>query len=195
MQIDHPVGVGLDHVVGDEEKESRQDDKVDVVAVEQLKFLGFLLRLVVFVDGNHLKRDVELLTNNLQVGVIADDKRDFDIPLAGGVSCQEVVDAMRHLGNKDSHALHMFGETDAECHIVALAVEGAEIIADFLFRDYKFRQIPLHPHVKHSVVPIHILVEIEDIAAIFVDKTGDYGDDATLVGAVHTQNGMIMLFH
>ena len=102
---------------------------------------------------------------------------------------------MRHFGNKDSHALHMFCKTDAERHIVAFAVKSAKVITYFVFWNYELRQVPLYTHIKHAVDSIHILIQIENITSILIDEPSDYGDNAALVRAVHTQNGVIMLLH
>lgn len=188
VDVDDAVGIARNEVFREHLHISSQDDEVDVVAFEQFEFFGFLFGFVVFSDGYNFERNVELFAYNREVGVVADDKRNFDVPFAGGVACQQVVDAVRHLRDEDSHALNAFGKADVERHVVALGVERVEVVADFLFGDDKVVEFPLDAHIENPVVAVDVLVEIYDVAAVFVDETGDNGNDARLVGTVHSQN-------
>ena len=75
-----------------------------------------------------------------------------------------------------------------ERHVGALGVEGVEVVAGFLVGDDYVVEFPLDAHIENPVVAVDVLVEIYDVASVFVDETGDDGNDARLVGTVHSQN-------
>ena len=89
---------------------------------------------------------------------------------------------MRHFGNKDCHPRLSVGEVNLELHLMFLRVEGLEIFFDFLRRDEKLVEAPLHPHKEDLLGVIDILVEIYDVAVVVRNEIGQLGDEPRLVG-------------
>ena len=127
-----------------------------------------------------------------KVGVVAHNERYFHFPVTGGVAGENIIETVRHLRHKESHALRTVGEREAIDHIVALSVEGEEVVVDFLLRNKEFFEVPLYAHIKYAINAVNILVEVENITAIGVDKLGDYSNDTRLVGAVHENDCVIV---
>ena len=97
VDVDDAVGISIDEVFGKDLHVSRKDYKVDVVAIEYLKLALLHFGFVVAIDRNNFIWDIELLGDKSQVGMIAYDDGDFDVPLSGGVSCKDVVKTVGHL--------------------------------------------------------------------------------------------------
>ena len=96
VDIDDAVRVAVDEFFRQHLHVACKDNEVDVVFFKQFEFLLFLFCLVLFGDGDYLKRDAELLANVGKVGMVAYNQRNFYIPFAGSVACQQVIDAVRH---------------------------------------------------------------------------------------------------
>ena len=71
-------------------------------------------------------------------------------------------------------------------HIVPLGIKCIEVVADFLFRNDEIIQFPFDSHIEYAVIFINVLVKVNDITAVFVDKTCYYCDNACFIRAVHS---------
>lgn len=73
----------VDELIGKNLHVTCENDEVDVVLVKQFDDLLLLFALVIFPDRETVERDAELVRNVLQIGMVADDQRDFagrDLP-------------------------------------------------------------------------------------------------------------------
>ena len=114
------VGVGLDHFIGDDLHVAGQHDERHVLFFQQFHFSSLHLGLVgmVLVDAPYMVGDTELEGNIAQILMIADDAWDVNIDLTGFPPCQQVIEAMAHFRDEDSHA---------GLHVVEVEVEGDAI--------------------------------------------------------------------
>ena len=59
-----------------------------------------------------------------------------------------------------------------------------DVFLDLVPGNEEALKLPLDAHEQHPVLPVHVLVQIDDIAAVVGDELGDFGDDALTVRAV-----------
>ena len=171
-----------------------QHDKLNIVFFEKSQLGRLLLGFVFFGDGKIFIIDTETFGGNLHVGVIAHDKGYFDLPFASRVTSQQVIEAMRHFRDENGHARHPVTEIQAEIDVILLGTELVEVVIDFVFGNDKLAQIPFYAHEEDAILAIDILVEVENISAIDIDKIGNDGHDSRLVGTVHQQYGIFTRF-
>lgn len=69
-----------------------------------------------------------------------------------------------------------------------------EVGIDFVFGNDELTQIPLYTHKEDAILTVDILVEIENISAVYIDKIGYYRHNTRLVGAVHQEYGIFTRF-
>lgn len=191
------LGVAAYEILGKHLHITCQHNEINSISVENLKFALLHFGLVLSCHGNVLERYVELLPGNGEVGVIADDNRDLHIPFPCHIACEHIVETVRHLAHEYSHFLPSGGEAQTVEHFVARRIKSVEIFIDFFCRNHEVFQIPLDTHIEYTVDTIHILVEIDNVAAVCGDKICDNGYDARLVGAVHAKYGgrLVFTFH
>ena len=91
---------------------------------------------------------------------------------------------MVHLRHEECHAWLLVAEIEAELHVVALCIEGADILFEFLCWNKEFLECPFDAHEEVFFDMIDILVEVDDITVVVGDELGDFRDDALLVGAM-----------
>lgn len=197
MYIYHTVWIPVYEILRQYLHVAGKHNEVDAIAVEQLKLALLHLGLVVLGNRDDLKRYVKLLADNGEIRMIAYYDGNLHIPFAGDIPCKYVIQAMGHLGDEDGHALLVICEAQLIGEVVALSIQGVEIVAYFFGGYYEVLQIPLNPHVKYAVYPVNILVKIHNITPVGSYKFGDYRYNSRLVGAVHPQHGsiFILLFH
>lgn len=90
----------------------------------------------------------------------------------------------------------MIGEIEVIGHAIALGIEGVDVVVDLVAWDGKSLELPLDAHEEHSIVPIHILIQIYDVASVVGDEACNLCNNALLIGTIKQQNGSIFsLFH
>ena len=175
-----------DHVVADDLHVARKDDERDAFAAKELHFglfdFGFVR--VILVDRPDVVGDVELVRDIAQILVVADDARNFDVPFAGAVTREKIVEAVAHFAHEDSHARRFVAEIEIIRHLIALGVECPDDVVQLFARNEEVLQLPFDAHEKHIVQMIDILVEIDDVAVVIRDKARDLRNDPRGVGAM-----------
>ena len=94
VYIDDAVRITTDELLGEHLHITGQDDEVHPVAIEDLKLALFHFSLVVARHRDMFKRDSELLSGYRQIGMVADDDRNVDIPLPCHMACEHIVETM-----------------------------------------------------------------------------------------------------
>ena len=108
----------------------------------------------------------ELLGHITQVVVIAHNAGYLDVPFAGIVTRQQVVKAMAHLANEYCHARLDVVEIQVERHLVTRRVQRLEIVLQLFARYDEAVKLPLKPHEEHAVLPVDILVKVDDVSVV-----------------------------
>ena len=191
VDVDDVVGIGGYHVVCHNLHVTGKHDEGNTLFLQQRHLGGLHLRLVgvVLGDGPHIEGYVELLGDVAQVLVVAHDAGDVHLPLACLVTGKEVVEAVAHLAHEDGHTGTDVVEIEVESHVVALGVECRDVFLYLFTRDEKVIKLPLDAHEEHTILAVHVLVQINDVALVVGDELGHFGYDALLVGAVEQQYG------
>ena len=114
--------------------------------------------------------------------MIGDDERDLAVELAGPGAPQQVLQAVVVLRDEDRHTLRAHGILESRMHLEALAhladgslqrlpvgMELAEVESDAL------EELP--------GLGIGVLVGVEDVRPVAVERLRQRGDDATAIGA------------
>ena len=174
------------HLVADNLHVAGQHDKRDILFLQQLHLglLYLLLVAVVFLNAPHVVRYAKLLGYVAQILVVGYDTRNVAVKLASLPTCQQVVQAVTHLTNEDSHTWTLIAEVQAEFHLVTLRIKGGDVLVNLVARNHKSFQFPLNTHKKHAVHLINILIQVNDISLIIGDKLSYFRNNALLIGAV-----------
>ena len=187
VDVDDMVGVGLDHLFGDDLHVACKDDEGDAVLFEQFHFLLFLLGLILLVDGENVVGDAKLACHRFEVGMVGDDEGNVAVPFAGGIACEHVEEAVAHLGYEDGHAWLDIGEVEAERHVVLLCVEGGEVVLNLVAGNGEVGEFPLDACEEYVLDVVHVLVEIDDVTAVDGDEVRYLRQYAWSVGAVEQE--------
>lgn len=63
---------------------------------EQFHLGTLLLLFVLLVDREYIEWNVETFSDTLEIRMVADDQRNLDVPFAGDVAGEQIVEAVRH---------------------------------------------------------------------------------------------------
>ena len=186
VNVDNFIGVGLDHLVGYDLHVACEDDEGDLLLFEQLHLclLDFAFVRPVFLDLPYIIRYAELVGYGTEVFVVGHDAGDIDIEFACLIACEKVVEAMVHFRYKECHAWAYVAEVEAELHVVALCIEGTDVLFELLCGYEEFLECPFDTHEEVLFDMIDILVEVDDVSVVVGDELCDFCDDALLIGAV-----------
>jgi len=187
VDVDDVVRVRLYHPVADHLHVAGEHDEGDVLILEYLHLPGLNLGLVVGGDGKAVIRDSELLADVAKVFVVADDARNLDVPLAGVVTREKVVDAVAHLADEDRHPRLLVREVYAEIHPVAGTEHRVDVFSDLFTGNQEPVEFPLYPHEEDLLDSVDVLVEVDDISAVVRDELRHVSDYSLPVRAVEKE--------
>lgn len=89
VDVDNAVGVGVEHRFGDQPEETRQDDPVDVFALQVLEYVAVVVEIGT-AEVSGLDTKVFGPLGDVGVTLIIYDTRDFDI----GATCEVFADLL-----------------------------------------------------------------------------------------------------
>src|SRR5579864_7761208 len=101
--------------------------------------------------------------------MIADDNGDLSFKFAGLMSLEEVKQAMREARREQRDLWNVIAEVNFKVHVKFLR-EWLELRRDLVARNLEIAHVPLEAGKKHAGLQIAVLVCLEDIAAVAVDK-------------------------
>ena len=143
------------------------------------------LGLVVLVHRNVVERDAVELRQRPRLGVVAHDQRDGAGEFAGLVAVEQVHQAVQVAGHEDRHRGAGRRVLHPPAHSEALG-DGLELARQILAGSRsKSVQVPLDPHEEQPQVVVLVLIGVEDVGAVGVQKVRDGGDNPLPVGAVY----------
>lgn len=189
VDIDDAIRPSGADVVGEDLHVAGEDHGFDAVFLQQGKLPGFGLRFIGGGDGDDVEGDAEAFGGGAQGIVIGDDEGDVGFQFAGFVAAEEVVEAMRVLADKKGEAVALVAEVQAPGHAARLG-EGADEDGEVFAGNDKMGQVPLGTHEEDPFLDVDMLVEMDDVAAVFRDEGGDGADEAGLVGTVDQEDGV-----
>ena len=189
MNVDDFVGVARDKIFGQHLHVSGKYDEVYALLLEQVKRLLLLRVFVLWCDRKNVERDPEASCHRFKVRVVADDKRDLDVPLAGLTARQQVVQTVRQLRDKNRHARDVVGEVETPGHVEPVRHERLKEFADLLGRDSEAVQIPFDTHKERMRGGVYMFVQMDNVAAVLENEVSRRDDNSLLVGTVHQNNG------
>ena len=167
---------------------AREDDEVDPEVVEERELLRLPLALVLLRDVERAEGHVEPPGHRLEVAMVADDHRHLDPPLARPAAREDVVQARGVLRREDGHSLDLVGEVEAPGDVGSLADQSAESVCHLFVRQRELREAPLQPRQVLTAAGIHVLVVVEDAAAVGVDELGESRADPQAQGTLQEQD-------
>lgn len=187
VDIDDAVWPGGADVVGEDLHVAGQDDGFDAVFFEEGELAGLGLGFIFGGDGDEVEGDAEALGGGAEGLVVGDDEGDIGVEFAGFVAAEEVVEAMGVLADEEGEAVALVGEVEAPGHVAGLG-EGADEDGEVGAADAEAGQVPFGAHEEDAFLAIDVLVEVEDIAAVFGDEGSHRAHDSGLVGAVDQED-------
>ncbi len=144
---------------------------------------------MVFLDGPYIVRYVELFGHVAQIFVVAHYAGYVDVPFAGLVACQNIIQAVAHLAYEDGHARLYVVEVQAALHVVSAGIQCVDVFLDFVLRYEETVQFPFHAHEEYTFHPVDVLVEIDDVATVVCYEFCQFRYYSFPVGAVQKQDG------
>jgi hypothetical protein len=124
--------------------------------------------------------------------MVADDGRNFAIKLSRTVTLEDVEKAVARLADEQGHPWLTVGEVELPVHLVSAPDQRLKVIVDLLLWNHKIRQVPFNAHEKMLQITVNVLVQIDDVATILVDKLSDQGHQAWSVRTMYEQDGTII---
>lgn len=109
---------------------SCEDNKLNSVFANQIKYLAFLFLFRVLVDWQMIKWYAIALGQGLIIWVVGDYSWNVDAQLAGLCTEQKIVEAMTNLRYHDEHPRLLRDGTDIVVHL-NICREGVERLSDF----------------------------------------------------------------
>ena len=131
-----------------------------------------------------MKGNAETFRDVAELFVVANNGWYLTVELTGVVPLQDIVETMAGFADKEDHLRLPIRKLQLPLHIISCTNQGGEVLADLFLGDQEVCQVPFYPHEKMAHVVVNVLVEVEDIASIFMDEFGDQGDKPRLVRTV-----------
>ena len=95
---------------------------------------------------------------------------------------------MGFLRDKESQALLQIGEMQRPLHGEAIC-ERLKSSPNCTALNEKLVYLPLDPHEEHALIAVHMLIQMDDIAAVILDELGDAGDQTWAVWGMNKECG------
>ena len=181
MDVDDPIRKRLGHERTEDLHVAGEDHEIDLLFVQH-RDLGALLRFLrrggdrEIAEGNP-----ETLRDRLEILTIADDEGNLHGEFAALVAREEIVEAVIILRHEKRGPRHDVGEVQRPTHREALH-DRSEGGGDTFAGDRETFQLPFHPHEEGTFLEIDMLIDVNDVTLIFVEKGREGGDDASPVG-------------
>ena len=169
MDVDDPVPVGGGEGIAEDLHVTRQDNGVNLVLREQGHLLRFLVSLAGGGDGQVMERDAHAPHDGAEDFVIADDEGNFRSEFPGIGPGEEIVEAMWFLGNEEGETVFLVGEMKRPLHLPWLG-DVLEDSTEIFAGNAEALHLPFDAHEEHTRLSIGVLVQMHDVAAIFVDE-------------------------
>lgn len=162
-----------------------QNNQVNLVFLNQLQDTSLLLGLGGGSDGKVHEGDVIGGGQGGEIGVVGDDQRDFNVKLAGGLTEEQVVQAVTNLGDHDHHAGLLGGGVDLKVHGEGLCggLEGSAQLLEFGDLIGLGGRHKLHAHEEALRGQVAELGGIDDVQVVLDEEGRDGMDDARAIGA------------
>lgn len=181
MDVDDVVRILLNHLRRDDLHVFGEDYEIHTELVEQLHLLRLKLPSIGLVNRKTVVRDAETLSHRAEIFVVADYAGDINIPLTGGITRKYIEKAVILLAYEQSHLRLHIAEIETELHLIFLGEQSLEIFLNLLAGNGEAVKLPLQPHEKDLIDPVHILVSIYDIAVIDGDEIRNFRHNALSV--------------
>ena len=183
VDVDDPVWIERGEVVREDLHVAGEDDGVDLVFLDEGALACFGLGFVGGGDGDDVEGDAEAFCGRAKGFVIGDDEGDIGFEFTGLVAAEEVVETVGVLADEEGEAVTLIAEVETPRHAAGFC-EGADEDGEVGARDDEVFEVPFGAHEKDAGLGVDVLVELDDIAAVFCDEGGDGADEAWLVRAV-----------
>ena len=187
MDVDDPISVGGGEGIAEDLHVAGQDDGVDLVLCEQSHLLRFLVGLVGGGDGQVMERNAHAFDDGAEDFVIADDEGNFRSEFPGIGSGEEIVEAMWFLGNEEGETMLLVRKMKRPLHFPWLG-DVLEDTAEVFAGNAEAFHLPFDAHEEHTGLSIGVLVQMHDVAAIFVNEIRHTTDQPGLIRAVNEKD-------
>ena len=164
-----------------------QHHKLDIMLLDEIQNLRLLLLLRVLVDGQVMELDPITLSQSLVIRVIADNDRDIDTKLLVLRSEQEVVETMANLrDHNEDFGLLGFGP-DGVIHLHVFSELGERFLQGFC----GLGMAEVYAHEELLAAGVGVLLEVQDVEALFGQETSDIVHDTRLVRTRKRENVVV----
>jgi len=191
VDIDRPALQGIAQPRRQDLHVARQHDQVDAVGVQQFddaRLLGELGRFAgTGLERQVVERDIVTGRELVEVHVVRHDGRNFHRQQAAAVAEQQVVEAMADLGHHDQHARLALGVMQCAVRTQVLAQRAEAGAQQFVGHRVVFQR-EVDAHEEQLRFRIAELGRVDDVAAMFGQKTRDAQHDAAVVQAGQGQD-------
>ena len=194
VDINQPPGIPRYELGREDLHVARQHHQIDPVLREQFQLTPLRFRLPVFRNRDVMERNAEEPGQRRGVLMVADDQRHFTTQLASAMAMEQVRQAMLVAGDEDRRPQPPRGVFHPPAHVEPPR-DGLELLPQRLGRQVELLERPLHAHEEQPQILILVLIGVQDVRAVRIQKVGNCGDQALAVGAIDQENGGVSVFH
>lgn len=166
VDVDDATGHGFAESRTEDLHVPRQDDKLDIVLLDEVEDLPLLRRLGFLRDGEMMELNAVTSGQGGELRVVGYDQRDLDGELAGLGAEEEIVEAMSDFGHHDEHPRLLGNRPDLIRHLVILGQrvkDGTQMLG-------RFRRLragtEVHPHKEFFANWVRELLQIQNIVLL-----------------------------
>src|SRR5262249_40590529 len=157
--------------------------QVDLVLLQERQLPGFGLRFLFRLYRNMKERDAVETGPALGIWMVADNERNVTDQLTALMPVEQIDQAVIVLRDEQSEAVRPVGALDAPAHLEALGDRG-ELGNTFLDAEIKAGQVPLDARQEQPALRVLMLVGVQDVGVVLVEKLRHRGGDPFPVGTV-----------
>jgi len=127
----------------------------------------------------------------LRVGVIADNQRNFAFQLADALAVEKIDKAVIVLGNQNRNARPMTCQRHAPAHSKFFG-DRMELCGKIRERQLKIGEVPLHARKIERILARLVLLKMQDVPVMPVNKIRNRRVQTFLVTALDQQDGAVL---
>ena len=187
MHVDDRGWIAGDEVFREDLHVASEDDEFDAQLFEQQELMGFSFHARFCRYGNVFEPDAVEHGELFHFAMIGDDDCDFAGQFVGADAMQQVCDAVQVLRAEERDPRFLVHAAKLPAHVQFFG-ERREGLGEVGNIGTAIFHCPLDAHEKQAQLMILMLIGMEDVGALLVEKAGDARYQAFLVWAVDEEN-------
>ncbi len=191
VDVDYFVGIACDEICGEDLHVSGEDDDISLAFHEfEHGVFGGDFVAERWADGDVMEGHAEMFDGLAQIGMVADDHGDVGFEITAFPAPEEFHERVVDLGTEDDHLFWLPDRAEGPVHDESVGDFVGEFFAEGVeARVVETGQEKFVAHEESATFGVGgMLVRVDDIGVLLVQKTTGCGDDTGLVGAGDEQS-------